>query len=232
MDRLKQLFEETMKDVLEFRLELSILEYKKKQLSECMWGLENELDEKNNPINGIEVKINGEDLQKWGEEICNDAIILERAIERGGITTTLAGEPFRYEEMSFVYLFSILEDFGNSILEINKCKYYKEIQENEKSWHSKINKYNENKGVDFIQILGEIFQLGKDLDINEKIISEFIRLKTVRNNIVHQLKYPDDSLNFKEGIDNIIVIMCYLYYINDSKREKFSVFPWFGYENI
>lgn len=225
MDTLKQLFEKTMTSVIEFRLGLSTFEYENKQLLENWRKFENELDEKNNPINGIEVKINGEDLQKWGEEICNDAIILERAIERGGITTTLAGEPFRYEEMSFVYLFSILEDFGNSILKIKNPDYYdKEIENKGKSWHSKINQYNKEEGKDLNQILVEIFDLEKHLNINGNIISEFIRLKTVRNDIVHQLKYLYSS-NFKDDIDNIIVIMCYLYYINDNNIEEFSIFP-------
>lgn len=227
MDTLKQLFEKTMTSVIEFRLGLSTFEYKNKQLLEDWREFENEL-EVEYPIRGIEIKINGEYLEKWEDRKNNGAIILEREIRSDEITTTLAGEPFRYKEMSFVYLFSILEDFGNSILEIKKPSYYKELEKNGKSWHSKINKYNKNKGVDFIQILDEIFDLEKHLNINGNIISEFIRLKTVRNDIVHQLKYPD-SLNFEDDIDTIIVIMCYLYYINDNNIEEFSIFPWDKY---
>lgn len=226
MDELKQLFERTMTSVIEFRLGLSTFEYKNKQLLEDWREFENEL-EVEYPIRGIEVKINGEDLQKWGEEICNDAIILEREIRSDEITTTLAGEPFRYKEMTFVYLFSILEDFGNSILEIKRPSYYQTIRKEGISWHNKITKKELKPKENFTHLFAKVFGLSYE-SINHKIINKFSELRKKRNNIVHKLEYSD-SLNFKEDIDNIIVIMCYLYYINDNNIEEFSIFSWDKY---
>jgi len=226
---LTDLFIKTLNKTLEFKLGLDIYEYTINQKQDNWRDFEAELDV-NYPIKGTEVTFSKEIFASWTDSYDNHIIVNpEKNMSSMDITGELTNEPFRHREMSFIYLFTILEDFGNSIIKITNNSYYKTDIENGKSWHSKVNKYAKDSGKDMKEGFAFPFGLDKSV-IDEKFITLFLDLKQKRNSIVHELIYPESEY-FNTDIDSLIVLICYLYHINDVTKSKIKHYPWYDYDN-
>lgn len=229
MKTLNELFTKSINRILKFKLGLESFEYKNDQLLTNWREYEAEL-EINYPIKGTQLTLSDEVFRKWKNQYNNNLIInSEKDISSFDITDELADEPFKYKEMTLVYLFTILEDFGNSIIELVNNQYFKnEIQNNGKSWHSKINKYQLEKGNDLTKNFADVFNLKKE-DIYPKFVNIFYELKNKRNSIAHELHYPDKA-NFHKDVEAIIIIMSYIYIINDKPKSELKIYPWYDYD--
>lgn len=227
METITDIFNRTISQVIKLKLGLDIYEYTIDNRISNYRNFEAELDV-DYPIKGTEVKFSSEIFSRWRNTYDNYKIVNdEKDLSSMDITDELSSEPFRHKEMTFVYLFTILEDFGNSLIEkVNTSYYIKEIQAG-KSWHSKVNKYFKAGGGDLVLGFATPFNLQRS-DIDEKFVNLFYDLKQKRNSIVHELTYPDIE-NFKTDIQSLIILVCYLYHINDQTKAVTKFYPWYDY---
>lgn len=230
MESITDIFNRTISQVIKLKLGLDIYEYTIDNRISNYRNFEAELDVFY-PIKGTEVKFSSDIFSKWRNTDDNYKIVNdEKDLSSIDITDELSFEPFRHKEMIFVYLFTILEDFGNSLIEkVNTPFYIKEIQEG-KSWHSKVNKYAKTDDRrDLVLGFATPFNLQR-ADIDEKFVNLFYDLKQKRNSIVHELTYPD-IWNFKTDIQSLIILVCYLYHINDQTKAVTKFYPWYDYND-
>ena len=215
------IFASTISNVLRFQLGLEIYEYLKEENLENYREFEFELDSKKNPIKAIEVNFSSQIFDDWENSSQNRLIVkTDKDISADEITGELAGQPFKHKEMTFVYLFSILETYGNSIAQTVNTKFSNEAKL-ERSWHSGINRYSKK---DLRHEFAKSFNLNR-VDVDIKFVNLFLELKEKRNTIAHSLKYPEINF-FKKDIQSLIIIMCYLYHINDPSKEAVKFHPW------
>jgi len=229
METIEEMFTRTMNRVLRLKLGLDIYDYTLKKQLENYRELEAELDV-NYPIKGTAVRFSSDSFIKWTSTSDNYKIVDDnKDMSSIDITDAQASEPFRYKEMTFVYLFTVLEDFGNSIISlVNNNFYTSEIQKG-KSWHSKVNKYAKADGKDLVKGFADPFNLQK-IDIDEKYVNLLFNLKQTRNSIAHELQYPEID-NFKTDVHSLIIMICYLFHINNPAKSTISVYPWPDYNN-
>lgn len=227
METIKDIFNRTISQVIKLKLGLDIYEYTIDERISNFRNFEAELDE-DCQIKGTEITFSTDIFSDWRNTYDNNKIInVEKDLSSTDITDELSSEPFRYKEMTFVYLFTILEEFGNSLIEkVNATYYIQEIQKG-KSWHSKVNKHSKIEGRNLVLGFAAPFNL-QGTDIDEKFVNLFYELKQKRNNIAHELTYPriDD---FQTDIQSLIIIICYLYHINDLTKSSTKFYPWYDY---
>ena len=229
MDTIKDIFDRTISKAIKLKLGLEIYEFTSNKLISNYVDFEEEL-EVNYPIKGTEVKFSINAFLKWSETTQNISIVnSKKDLSSIDITNEIVTEPIRHKEMLFVYLFSILEDYGNSLIEVVNSVYYtKEIIKHGKSWHSKVNQFAKAKGEDLVTGFAMPFNLQKE-DVSEKFVNLFYGLKEKRNRIVHKLQYPEIE-NFYTDVQSLIVIICYLYHINDKTKSPVKFYPWYDYD--
>lgn len=227
METIKDIFERTISQVIRLKLGLDIYEYVIDEKISGFRNFEAELD-LDYPIKGTEVKFSEDAFSKWSSIYDNHKIVNEeKDMASMDITDELASEPFRYKEMTFVYLFTLLEDFGNSLVEkINNPFYVGEIQSG-KSWHSQVNRLAKNKGKDLVLGFATPFNLDRT-EVSEKFVDLFYSLKQTRNSIAHELHYPEIR-EFKKDVQSLILLICYLYHINDTDKLPMKLYPWHDY---
>ncbi|WP_139362070.1 hypothetical protein [Hymenobacter sp. CRA2] len=228
METVKTIFDRTITQAIKLKLGLDIYEYIINDKNSNFVNFEAELDV-DYPIKGTEVRFSAEIFSKWRNPYNNDLIVdTQKDLASTDITSELSAEPFRHKEMIFIYLFTLLEDFGNSLVEKVNNTYYTGVIQDGKSWHSKVNKHAKNDGRDLVAGFGLPFNLQRS-DIDEKFVDLLYELKQKRNSIAHELKYPDIH-SFKDDIKSLIVIICYLYHINDITKSPVKIYPWYDYD--
>ena len=228
METITDIFKRTISQAIKFKLGIDIYEYTIDDRISNFGNFEAELDV-DYPIKGTEVKFSSDVFSKWRNTYDNYKIINdEKDLSSMDITDELSSEPFRHKEMAFVYLFTILEDFGNSLIEkVNNPFYIKDIKEG-KSWHSKVNKHAKIAGRDLVLGFATPFNL-QCSDIDEKFVNLFYDLKQKRNSIAHELTYSGIQ-NFKTDIQSLIILICYLYHINNPTiKVETKFYPWYDY---
>jgi hypothetical protein len=227
METITDIFNRTISQVIKLKLGLDIYIYTINDRILNFRNFEAELDV-DYPIKGTEVKFSADTFSKWRNIYDNHKIVNDKKdLLSNDITDELSSDPFRYKEMTFVYLFTILEDFGNSLFEkVNNHLYVQNIQEG-KSWHSKVNKDSKIPGKDLVLGFATPFNLQRT-DIDEKFVNLFYELKQKRNSIAHELKYPEID-DFQTDIQSLIIIICYIYHINDPTKSATKFYPWYDY---
>jgi len=228
MQALKNLFEQTITNVIKLKLGIDVYEYLFDYKRREYRNFESELDN-DNSIRGTQVRLNTRLFDEWEAAKDNNSLVNDRMlISSIDITSELVDEPFRYKEMSLVYLFTILEDFGNSVVEIVNNQYYSEkITGEQKAWHSGVNPFAKSKGKNLADAFAKPFALTAN-DIDKKFVTLLYELKEKRNRIAHTLTYPGGN-NYHNDLKSIIVLMCYLYHINDTTKSDIIIYPWDDY---
>ena len=123
MDTIKDIFDRTISKAIKLKLGLEIYEFTSNKLISNYVDFEEEL-EVNYPIKGTEVKFSINAFLKWSETTQNISIVnSKKDLSSIDITNEIVTEPIRHKEMLFVYLFSILEDYGNSLIEVVNSVY-------------------------------------------------------------------------------------------------------------
>lgn len=227
-EKLKELFESTIDTVIKFKLGLDVYQYQEDKHLKNYRDFEEELAI-NYPIKGTKVAFGREILSNWKSIFHNHLIInSNKLLDSSDITETLSWNPFPQEQMVLVYLFTILEDFGNSIVEIVNPSLHKTLMENDRSWHGPVNKHARSNGQDLVKKFAEPFQLERS-DVDEKFVELLFDLKQKRNSIAHEMRYPENN-KFETDFESLIILICYIYHINDPEKEDISYFPWHDWE--
>lgn len=190
---LRDLFEKTIDQAIKLKLGLDIFRYQENKHIVNSREFTAELAV-NCPIRGTGVAFGSEIFSNWGILYDSNSIInSEKLIESGEITEELKWQRLPQDEMVIVYLFTMLEDFGNSIMKIVNPNLYGEYQSKDRSWHSGVNKYKKEKGKDLLVEFAEPFGLNTS-DVDGKLVDLFYDLKQKRNKIAHELSYCNRQL--------------------------------------
>ena len=227
-EKLRELFENTIDAAIKLKLALDVYRYQEEKHLINYSDFEEELSI-NYPIRGTGVIFNTEIFANWKSSYNNANIInSEKLIESSEVTETLAWKPLAQNQMVIVYLFTMLEEFGNSIMEIVNPIEHARFATSGKSWHSGVNRYAKQRGLDLVLKFGEPFNLGRN-DVDQKFVDLFYDLKQKRNSIAHELIYPEGS-KFETDFESLLILICYLFHINDPLKEDVSYFPWHDWE--
>ncbi|GEM_PF-4085169 len=227
-EKLRELFENTIDAAIKLKLALDVHSYQEEKHLKNYSDFEEELSI-DYPIRGTGVNFSAEIFANWKSSYDNGILInSEKLIESSEITETLAWNPLNQNKMVLVYVFAMLEDFGNSIMEIVAKDKYAEYASKDRSWHSGVNKYAKEKGHDLVEKFGEPFNL-ETSDINPKFVDLLYDLKQKRNSITHELIYPEGS-KFETDFESLLILICYLFHLNDTSKEDVNYFPWHDWE--
>ncbi|MBI2272260.1 MAG: hypothetical protein HYU70_00560 [Bacteroidetes bacterium] len=208
-ETLQELFTRTLDKVLQFRMGVKIFEYIDEKHRRDWREFEEELNVEY-PVRGDVVRFSKELFKNWTAVNDNHSFVFEdRMIAAYDITDAHALQAFAYQEMAIVYLFSMLEDFGN-VLSV-KMGY----DLGDRAWHSGVNRYKDivERRLAFAKVFNK-----EASDILEKMVELLFDIKEVRNQIVHDHQYPDKR-NFHSHLRSLVVLFCYLYHLCDASKS-------------
>jgi len=210
--KIKQITESILTRLLYYKMSFDVAIYIKELRN---WReLEETIDAENSPFIGLGIIASKKNVEEWSKS--NETILNEEYVASFEVSDEL--DSFPLEETAMVYLFTIVEDYGNQILKLVDPNYGL----NRKAWHHRVRDEEEdiNKTIEgFISP----FKVIKKRYISKKIISSFLKLKTERNKIVHG---EQCSIKFNEAFSISIATICHLYYLITNSKDNLRVFPW------
>ncbi len=230
-NKLDQLFKDAIKESLEYKLAIDTHDYITNKNIDGWRELEDELDV-TYPVKGTEVVFDQHIFKRIKSKYDFSKIVDEDMdIPSFEITPIYSDISSRFDKLFFFYLFTKLESFGNNVVKlVNNVFFKKNIEPNDNVWHSRVNKYQEAKGGDLVELFAMPFGLTAK-DINPNIVKIFYDLKNKRNVTAHNL--TDDILyyqsDYKQEIRSVLAIMCYIYHINDPKKSVVKYNYWEHY---
>ena len=138
-------------------------------------------------------------------------------------TDNVVGTPFPLEAMMFLYCFTLLENYGNYLVDEINPTFFKD--EYNKKWHSKIHS-DGNGDFNINDIRNDVASMLKIQSkiINNKFLETLNELRNRRNQLAHENSYSKKML-YKD-IYNILISMYSLYYYVTQDLDSIYIFAW------
>jgi len=214
---IQKLTEDVLKQLMMFKLDFDVSEYLSRRAESNWRDFEAEQHAIDYPIKGCSLKANLSGLQGWSfqkETMLN----LEECLAPE--ETGSAINDFPIHTVSIVYIYSLLEDYGNSVCDELNAGYRKSRQ----AWHHDVyadadigNAAVMNKMIEgFCKPFG--FSVGQ---IPVNVLSALIALKKQRNLIVHQLQQAKD---FELYFRCVVSIICCIYFCWPNAKEALEIY--------
>lgn len=175
------------------------------------------------PIKGGGVIASISTINAWSEE--HEALIHPDNLV-DPVETSESVSCFPLDSVSIVYIYSLLEEYGNDVCD--------ELGEYERkgyqSWHSKVYASTDlndpNKISNMKNNFCKVFGFDSSL-IPDSVIISLIKIKSERNKIVHELEV---SYNYYLSMRHVVLIACCIYFYATGDSEELKVFPWYDHE--
>jgi len=214
-----KLTEDVLKQLMIFKLDFDVSEYLSRRAASNWRDFEAEQHVNDYPIKGCGLIANPSKLQSWSfqkETILN----LEEDLAPEETGSAINGFP--KSTVSIMYIYSLLEGYGNSVCDELNPHYRAPRQ----AWHHKV--YGDadisksgvmNKMIDgFCKPFGFAVQ-----QVPENIVSALIALKKQRNLIVHELQQAND---FELYFRCVVSILCCIYFCCPNAKAELKIYPW------
>ena len=138
-------------------------------------------------------------------------------------TDNVVGTPFPLEAMMFLYCFTLIENYGNYLVDEVNPTFFKD--EYNKKWHGKI--HPDKNGVFNIPVIkndvASMLKIQPSI-INNKFLETLNEIRNRRNQLAHENSYPRNMLH--KDINNILILMYSLYYYVTTDMDLISIFAW------
>lgn len=133
-------------------------------------------------------------------------------------------DSFPRSTVSIIYVFSLLEDYGNSVCNHLNPTYLGQRQ----AWHHKVYGDADTSVATVLATMKEGFAkpFGFNAsDIPDDIVEALVYLKSERNGIVHNLEHSHD---FLDCFRSVMAIACCIYFLtpNPDARKEIKIYPW------
>ncbi|MBP2302823.1 hypothetical protein [Azospirillum picis] len=132
---------------------------------------------------------------------------------------------FPLEKATASYLFTILEVYGNSVVDIINPG---SINKN-KAWHEDVKGFADLR--DSVQLDKACEAFGKHFAVPGNLVLDhaarrMVRLKKERNDFAHEGSGKVDVLSY---LEDVVTVICQIAFMT-TKEERLSVYPWEDYE--
>jgi len=219
-----ELTEDFINELLSFKLKYDVSSYLSDRASSDWRGFEAE-QHVEYPIQGCGLIANNDLLQSWSFE--NESLLHP---DEGLAPEETSSEidSFPRDTVSVVYMFSLLEAYGNDICDSLNPNYRNKHQ----AWHHGVyGDANINEDAIKAKMLTNFckpFRF-KESSVPESIVEALVILKRERNNIVHQLT---SASGFDFYFRSIMAITCCLYFCTyGSNAKELKIYPWYDYDD-
>ncbi len=176
------------------------------------------------PIQGCGLIANDKLLQNWTFK--NESLLHpdeDLAPEETGSEI----DSFPRDTVSIVYMFSLLEAYGNDICDEINPNY----RNNRQAWHHGVyGNADLNDSEQKIKMQNNFckpFNPQAD-SVPNAIVEALVILKRERNNIVHELTH---SSAFEFHFRSIMAIICCLYFRATRNPRELKIYPWYDYDD-
>jgi hypothetical protein len=219
---IKKLYERAIEEMLRLKYMVKINEYLDNKTKSNYRDFEEEFETDGYPVPAPEMESSIDQLKNWIKTRNNDIFFQSNKIISSWDTTDeIAGDIIPHKKMIFLLYFTLLEGFGNNLLEITNEYLFEENNRKGKSWHSQVHRYNkDNQNINNFK---KIFSI-QSLVCPEEFIDLFLKMKEMRNRIAHENDY--NSSSFHSDIESIMILTSYLYFSVTEDNDKITVFPW------
>lgn len=209
--------------LIHFKLEYDVSEYLSEKATSNFREFVVEQHEEY-PIKGCGLIATRELVAKWKPGKDNLLHLYEDlAPEDTGSET----DSFPRDTVSIVYIFSLLEGYGNAVSDYLNPDY----KRNRRAWHHGVYGDANLDDPNVIKKMIDNFCKPFNFDpagIPEEIIKALVGLKKERNTIVHDLTR---SNYFIESLDSVMAIICCIYFSSDHAQSEIKIYPWYDFED-
>jgi len=214
----QKLTEDVLKQLMMFKLDFDVSEHLSRRVVSNWRDFEAEQHAIDYPIKGCSLKANLLGLQGWSfqkETMLN----LEECLAPEETGSAINGFPI--STVSIVYIYSLLEDYGNCVCDELNAGYRKIRQ----AWHHNVHAdaHIGNSVVMSKMIEGFCKPFGfSEGQIPINVVFALIALKKQRNLIVHQLQQAKD---FELYFRCVVSIICCIYFCWPHGKEALEIYP-------
>ncbi len=210
--------------LLEFHVAYSAAIYINERAQDNWREFEGELHV-NYPIKGVGIIATPDNLDEIYEED-GGFLHAEEDLYPGEVTTHLPDFP--YQAASAAYIFTVMEELGNDLVQIVNPGYRKKQNRNW-SWHSSV--YGDLKLKDQAKVLKAKEGLAKALKVDSSRIADWVieRLATIkkaRNAYAHE---GDKSITFDGFFADVVSIICVLQFLLLPHDKQIKIYPYYDY---
>ena len=215
--------EEIVKRLLSFKLEFDVSEYLSDRAQSNWRDFEAE-QHVDYPIKGCGLIANAPALQKW--DFKNETLLnFEEHLAPEETGSEI--DSFPRSTVSIVYIYSLLEDYGNSVCDELNPGYRKTLRQ---AWHHGVYGSADitEPGIQdkMLQCFCRPFGFSSN-HVPPNIISAFVALKKQRNKIIHELESGHD---FEFYFRCVVAIVCCIYFSWSGANPVIRIYPWSDYE--
>lgn len=211
-------------ELLRFKLDYDVSSHLSNRAIDRWSEFEYEQHE-NYPIKGVGLIASLELVKNWGLGRQTNENLLHLEEDLAPENTGDRINSFPRSTVSIVYVFSLLEDYGNSICTHIKPGYLRQRQ----AWHHKVHGDLDMSDATVHQKMKEGFAIPFGFipsNVPDSIVEALVYLKSERNGIVHDLNH---SSNFIECFRAVVAIACCIYFLTPSARKEIKSYPWEDY---
>lgn len=211
-------------EILEFEFSYKVQLYIREKIEADPDPFESEQSINGGPVKGAGVIASMANIESWSER--NETLIIGDLLV-DPVKSSEAVSFFPLDSVSIVYIYSLLEAYGNDIVEhlgsnpsTNRFK----------AWHSGVHADADLDDPAKVQSMKKSFchSFGfKTESVTDTFIESLVRLKLERNKIVHQLEH---SLNFSACFQHVVFIACCIYFLASNDHGELKLFPWTDFE--
>jgi len=208
-------------ELLHFKLDYDVSSYLSDQATDRWRDFEVEQHE-DYPIKGAGLIASFDLLKDWGLGRKGDENLLHLEEDLAPENTGDKIDSFPRSTVSIIYVFSLLEDYGNSICAYLNPGYLRQRQ----AWHHRVYGGVDMSDAGAHQKMKEGFAIPfgfRSSDVPDNIVEALVYLKFVRNRIVHDL---DHSPDFVDCFRSVVAIVCCIYFLTPSAHKEIKIYPW------
>jgi len=224
MRNIRSLTEETLESLIRFVMSHEVATHILGNTNENWKEFEEEFSV-DYPIKGWGVLASESLISEW--DFNNESIIRDE-IDISGEEVSSELSTYPIDSVSIVYMFSILEVYGDEVTNIINSSFVKD----RRAWHRKVYlPKNEPSYKDIEKIrrgFAEPFNANSS-DVKFNIAAALAQLKNARNLIVHK---NNGGYNFKMVLSAIVAIICHIDFLASKETNMLKVYPWEDYDDV
>jgi hypothetical protein len=220
---LKSNLEKTLHNLMRYKTSFEVARYVIDQNVRNWRDFEEDFSN-NYPLQGSGVIASQAELRKW---TYHNNPVLNTEVDIGGHEVSEELGTFPLKDMAVLYLFTIIEGFGNDLLHIKNPTYSLE----KRAWHHKIDGFQKATMKQNIEqiIQGFISPFGfKEKEVINDIAASFSNFKYARNAMAHG---DNADMDFDGAFSTAIATVLHLYFLATDDHSEIRVLPWTDYSS-
>ncbi len=225
MDKIREITEKTLDKIIRFAGSYEVLQYNLNKINENWREFEEEFSVSDSPFCGIRVSADEKRISEWSMK--RDTLVIN-SVELAPHEISEELSTFPIDDVSIVYLVSIVEVFGNEVCKLCNPNYIRERT----AWHRQIYLPDGDFAhKDFTGIrkgFADPFNANPD-SVQLDIAMALAHLKSDRNQIVHE---KNSGYSFSDALLYSIAIICHINYLASDDKEPLNVCPWTDDDNF